>query len=77
MNDPAETTYHWEDLPEELQHYVVKAHATAAGVRAGKLEKIFEVGKPAIVIGVNDENMYCRIAAQSVDVMKVLTKNYL
>lgn len=78
---PADTTARFQYLPERQQSFVVLAHGTAfklsSGLQTATLKKIFEIGNPNIVIGEDQGKPYCRIERDSVDVMKVLMREYL
>jgi hypothetical protein len=80
---PADTeeVVSFQDLPKESQKAVCGAHADALNLgkkESATLQRIFKLGNPNIVIG-PDANAptYFRIAEESVDVMKVITREYL
>lgn len=73
-----ETTIAWDVMDEKHQAMAIAAHAVMLRTRPSQREtvyRIFELGKPMIVFGADDA--YCRIHETSVEVMKVLIKNYL
>lgn len=79
MDQPVnEITIAWADMEEKHKAMAIAAHAVILGTAPSKREtiyKIFEMGKPLIVFG--QDYTYCRIHEASVEVMKVLIKNYL
>jgi len=79
-----ETLFHWQELDSRQKVAVLAAHASLSNDR-DTLERLFELGKPTIVMGTyavseNGKSVnryYCRIADESVEVMKIITKAYL
>lgn len=73
-----EHVFRFRDLAEVNKEIVCEAHAKALGTTAKQLLPIFTLGNPLIVVGSRDnDTMYCRVHGESVDVVKVLIKNYL
>lgn len=78
-----EQVYRWEELSEQQVRIVVAIHAhgfASQGLpmpksKLGTLARLFELGRPKIVFGPGHK--YCRIHQDSVDVMKVITREYL
>jgi hypothetical protein len=76
--DVKETTYSWDDAPEGLRKICVWVHATALRTQTSKVHRLMELGRPKFVIGEKpDGSKYCRIHADSAEVMKVITREYL
>lgn len=80
---PTETKYHWSELPLDKQNLVVRVHLQAwrkAGIITtfSHFRRLFNLGNPFIVWGEHeDRSAYCRIAEESIDVMKVITREYI
>jgi len=76
-----EITYTFSEMPEQKQKFVLISHFIAMELRSTKqmdiLKRIFSLGNPKIVFGINGEKPYCRIAKESVEVMQLLIRNYL
>lgn len=78
-----ENTYKWENLTEEQEKLIVVCHAegfrkSGANVSLEGLQRLFNLGKPKIVVGTKEGQIkYSRVHKDSVDVMKIITKNYL
>lgn len=73
-----EKTLTWEELTEHEASMAVAAHKPIADVAKkplSSLRRLFELGRPKIVFGPGYS--YCRIHKDSVDVMKVITNEYL
>lgn len=71
-----EIKINWRTLEEYQEAMVVMAHA--APLRTKKIDllrRIFSIGNPEIIFA--GDFSYCRIAAESVDLMKMLIKKYL
>lgn len=75
-----ETTHNWEDLDNRQKDQVIAAHMPVTQFVQGSakhkrelLLRLFELGRPKIVFG----GAYCRVHADSSDVMKVITRQYL
>jgi hypothetical protein len=71
----SEQVFCWEDLTEDVQQTVAIVHAEPLGVKPEKILRLFKLGHPKIVIG--PEFKYLRIHAESVDVMKIILRQYL
>lgn len=70
-----ETTFEWNELTEGQQQTVVIVHANASfRFNKDQLKKIFDVARPKIVFG--EGFKYCRIHADSADVVKLLIREY-
>jgi hypothetical protein len=79
-----EITVTWSSLHRADQLQVLAGFREAAmklskqSLNEEKLQKVFELGQPSLVLGKTPEGFaYCRIADCSVDVMQLLIKNYL
>ncbi|HEY3406446.1 MAG TPA: hypothetical protein VGK59_23825 [Ohtaekwangia sp.] len=72
---PDEKVYKWYELSADRQQVVALVHAKAFKCSPKKMLTLFEIGRPTIVFG--PQHNYCRIHPESVDVMKVITKQYL
>ncbi len=66
----------WQDADESHEACVIMSHAAALKTKDFEtLKRIFALGNPDIIFG--DKLSYCRIAKQSIDLMKLLIGNYL
>jgi len=72
---PDETEHVWMDLSENLQHAVAIVHAKALKRKPEKILRLLNLGHPKIIFGPNQS--YLRIHHESLDVMKLIFKNYL
>lgn len=75
-----ETTLEWHQLTPHQVAQCIAAHMPITQFVRGSsdhkkqlLQRLFELGRPKIVFG----ETYCRIHPDSVDVMKVITRQYL
>lgn len=76
-NNIVEQTQEWDQLTEALQKIVVEVHRGIIPTDLHTLMRIFNLGRPVIVLGFDGRSLkQCRIHETSVDVMKVLVKNY-
>lgn len=68
---------HWDELSDLQKQGVIAAHGVLTNDKA-HLYRLFELGRPHVVIGYHGERMkYCRIDTPSVEVMKIITREYL
>ena len=74
-----EQQYNWNELSQEQQTMVCQVHANAMGRKPqnATIKRIFNLGTPAVILGENNGEKYCRIAPQSVQIMKLLIREYL
>ena len=73
----SETIYEWSQLTAPQQTVVIEVHAKMLGVDIDVLTRIFNLGNPRIVIVIKKNRInQCRVHADSVDVMKLLIRNY-
>lgn len=71
---PGETKINWQALEEHQEGFVILAHAAALKTNDYlTLTRIFNLGNPEIIFG----DDYCRVAKESVDLMNMLTLQYL
>jgi hypothetical protein len=78
--DNNEFTLQWQDLKESDKETIVDSLSQAFGIpkkKAATLKRIFDLGKPGIVMGERDKKAYCRLEESSREVITVLMKNYL
>ena len=75
-SEKKETIHEWDELNDGQKILVTEAHSQKMNGRQRKtLYRIFNLGKPKIVFVGNMEQ--CRIHESSVDVIKVLVRQYL
>jgi hypothetical protein len=71
-----EHSLNWQDADESHEACVIMSHAAAFKTKDfDTLKRIFNLGNPDIIFG--DKLSYCRVAKQSVQLMTILTKQYL
>ena len=72
-----EKAFTWDELSDFQKQGVVIAHKASSSDTA-MLLRLFELGRPQVIIGYQGDRMkYCRIAQSSVKVMKVILREYL
>jgi hypothetical protein len=68
----------WDDLESADQVMVITAYCQLLKTEKSDIMlRIFNLGNPKIVIGQNGENAYCRVHKDSVDIIKLLIRQYL
>lgn len=72
---PEEKVFTWEALSEDQVAMVIAAHRMLAPRKQQLLRRLFDLGRPKIVFG--PQYKYCRIHHDSVEVMKIITRQYL
>jgi hypothetical protein len=72
---PEEKVFTWEALSQDQVAMVIAAHSKIAPRKKELLRRLFDLGRPKIVFG--PQYKYCRIHHDSVEVMKIITKQYL
>jgi hypothetical protein len=72
---PEEKIFTWEALSDDQVAMVIAAHRKLAPRNQPLLRRLFDLGRPKIVFGPQYD--YCRIHHDSVEVMKVITRQYL
>ncbi len=73
MSKEKEKVFLWEELTEQQQQVIVKVHADQISASRETMLRIFNLGRPTIVIG----STYCRVHQDSAEAMILLTKNHL
>lgn len=76
-----ESTFVWEKMDQQDKEAVLAAHGSLSKNKE-LLMRIFNLGRPKVIMGMridgnNKQVLYCRIAPESVEVMRVLTREYL
>jgi hypothetical protein len=80
-----ETNKEWDELTYKETEWVLASHASPLGLswtnerHMRTMRRIFCLGRPRVIIGYDDNGgpLYCRIHADSVDMMRLLIRQYL
>lgn len=79
-----EVQKNWHELTGDEITYCIVSHCAALKLspknvhHLRSVSRIFNLGSPKIIFGYKDgKPNYCRIAAESADVMKLLIRQYL
>jgi hypothetical protein len=72
---PGERIFEWDGLTEGQQKTVALVHANGLKRKASKVLEIFNAGRPKIIFAADFSS--CRIHVDSVEVITILTRQYL
>jgi hypothetical protein len=80
-HETIETTKRWEELEHREINAVIAVHAKGLRLHKNstdKLRRIFDLTRPKIVLGYKDGILnYCRVASESVEVLKIAIRTYM